>query len=132
MKRIPRIVEQLSKHSQDVLLLTEYWEGEKGEEIKRLLRENGMNICFLVMALLSKIVYYSLLFILLRLFHLFTKNRNGQRWLEIRITQYELHIIGVHIPINNNDIHVALFLVTHGTARREMDFELTMSLLRQF
>ncbi|MED1511838.1 hypothetical protein [Bacillus proteolyticus] len=39
--RIPRIVEQLSKHSSDVLLLTEYWEGEKGEEIKRLLRENG-------------------------------------------------------------------------------------------
>ncbi|WP_257207785.1 hypothetical protein [Bacillus toyonensis] len=33
VKRIPRIVEQLSKHSPDVLLLIEYWEGKRGKRL---------------------------------------------------------------------------------------------------
>lgn len=109
VKRIPRIVEQLSKHSPDVLLLTEYWEGEKGEEIKRLLRENGYEY---MLSSNGAIKQNSLLFAsrypfeVVPYFH--KRNRNGQRWLEIRIPQYELHIIGVHIPTNNNDVQEKL------------------------
>ncbi|MCQ6532279.1 endonuclease/exonuclease/phosphatase family protein [Bacillus mycoides] len=109
VKRIPRIVEQLSKHSPDVLLLTEYWEGEKGEEIKRLLRENGYEY---MISSNGAIKQNSLLFASQYPFEVvpsfFRKDRNSERWLEIRIAQYDLHIVGVHIPANNNDVQEKL------------------------
>ncbi|WP_257210978.1 endonuclease/exonuclease/phosphatase family protein [Bacillus wiedmannii] len=109
VKRIPRIVEQLSKHSPDVLLLTEYWEGGKGEEIKRLLRETGYEY---MISSNGDIKQNSLLFASRYPFEIvpsfYNKDRNGQRWLEIRIPQYELHITGVHIPTNNNDVQEKL------------------------
>lgn len=103
VKRIPKIIEQLSKHSPDVLLLTEYWEGEKGEEIKRLLRGKGYEF---IISSNGAIKQNSLLFASRYPFEVvpsfYKKDKNGQRWLEIRIPQYELHITGVHIPTNNN------------------------------
>ncbi|MFN6792716.1 endonuclease/exonuclease/phosphatase family protein [Bacillus sp. TD11] len=38
----------------------------------------------------------------------YRKDRNSERWLEIRIAQYDLHIVGVHIPANNNDVQEKL------------------------
>ncbi|WP_257207786.1 hypothetical protein [Bacillus toyonensis] len=38
----------------------------------------------------------------------YRKDRNCGRWLEIRIAQYDLHIVGIHIPANNNDVQEKL------------------------
>jgi exodeoxyribonuclease-3 len=108
-KRIPRIVEQLGKHSPDVLLLTEYWEGEKGESIKYLLRDNGYRY---IVTSNGGAKQNSLLFASLHPFDvvapLYRSKSNRQRWLEIVFPQYELHIVGIHIPTNNNNVQEKL------------------------
>lgn len=119
-------MEQLVKHSPDVLLLTEYWGGEKGEEIKRLLSNNGYRY---MVTSNGSIKQNSLLFASRYPFEVvlpfYRKDRNRERWLEIRISQYNLHIVGIHIPTNNNDVQeklefwqeVNMFAREHGNSR---------------
>jgi len=82
---------------------------KKGKEVKRLLRENGYQY---MISSNDAIKQNSLLFASQYPFEVvpsfYRKDRNCERWLEIRIAQYDLHIVGIHIPANNNDVQEKL------------------------
>lgn len=102
--RLGPIIRALVKHDPDVIVLTEYWEGEKGERIK-----NGLLLQGYPHLLSSKPV----------------ERTNGiliaskepvtpypayedvpkERWIEICIKAFELNVLAIHVPSISSNIH---------------------------
>ncbi|WP_404292613.1 endonuclease/exonuclease/phosphatase family protein [Cytobacillus kochii] len=99
LQRINSIVQQINKHSADIVLLCEYWSGEKGEELKKQLRECGYEY---VVTSNGEAKQNHLLFASRYPFEVlpssYQREKNKERWLEIKLIQQDLHIVGIHIP----------------------------------
>lgn len=98
-KRIPLIAEQLQKHGPDVLVVTEYWEGKKGERLQELLRDAG----YLYMKTSGGQFKQNSILIassheLKEVPSFYKREMNKERWLEIKLVKQDLHILAVHIP----------------------------------
>ncbi|WP_255258091.1 endonuclease/exonuclease/phosphatase family protein [Bacillus sp. AFS018417] len=102
-KRIPQIAEQLNKHAPDVLIVTEYWEGPKGERLQALLREAGYTY---MKTSGGQLKQNSILVASLHSFEVvssfYKRETNKERWLEIKLDKQNLHVLAVHIPTSNN------------------------------
>ncbi|PEY34809.1 endonuclease [Bacillus cereus] len=103
-KRIPQIAEQLQKHAPDVLVVTEYWKGKKGDRLQELLRDAG----YVYMKTSGgQFKQNSILVASLHQFEVvpsfYKREMNKERWLEIKFVKQGLHVVAVHIPTNNHN-----------------------------
>lgn len=103
LQRINSIAQQIDKHSADIILLCEYWSGEKGEVLKKQLREYGYEH---VVTSNGEAKQNHLLFAsrypIEVLPSSYQREKNKERWLEIKLTQQDLYILGIHIPTSQD------------------------------
>lgn len=105
-RRLPFIVEGLCKHSPDVMVLTEFRVGEKGEYIKSKLRENGYEHQFVApvpantnAVLIASSHHFEVLPSQTQI------HGSMARWTEIRLPVFNLYLLGVHIPVGSISSH---------------------------
>lgn len=103
LQRINSIAQQINKHSADIVLLSEYWSGEKGVELQKQLREYGYAY---VVTSNGEAKQNHLLFASRYPFEVlpssYQREKYKERWLEIKLTQQDLHILGIHIPTSQD------------------------------
>jgi exodeoxyribonuclease-3 len=104
--RLPQIIDTLTKHSADVIVLTEFWGGGKGECINSKLREAGYyyqvssnpdeKVNGILIASKQQIE---------RLPSPGKHQRIKERWLEVSLPRSGLYILGIHIPTKHSELH---------------------------
>lgn len=106
LHRLEGIVHRLVNHSPDLIVLTEFWEGTKGEKIKGSLREAGYAYQF------SSNPAEKQNGLLIASYHpleLLPSTYGGteavERWMEVYLPKFDLHILGLHIPVEGSSLH---------------------------
>jgi exodeoxyribonuclease-3 len=123
-ERIPKIAEQLIKHAPDVLVITEFWEGPKGERLQKLLKEAGYTYLHTSG---GKPKQNSILLASIYPFEVmpsfYNREVHQERWLEVRLTNQDLRIVAVHIPTNNSNLQekVAFWQEVNAYAKKHMN-----------
>ncbi|MFS0657176.1 endonuclease/exonuclease/phosphatase family protein [Bacillus sp. 179-C3.3 HS] len=123
-KRISNIAQQIIKHSADLILITEYWSGEKGEKLQKYLRDDGYQY---IVTSNGKSKQNHLLFASRYPFEIlpssYQNEKYGERWLEIKLHQKDLHVLGIHIPTSGQDQQGKLdfWMEVNGFARKNIN-----------
>ncbi|WP_242485217.1 hypothetical protein [Peribacillus sp. TH27] len=101
MQRIDSTAQQINKHSADIVLLSEYWTGEKGVELQKHLREYGYVVNSNGEPKQNHLLFASR-YPFEVLLSSYQREKNKEQWLEIKLTLQDLYILGIHIPVRIN------------------------------
>ncbi|WP_174727244.1 endonuclease/exonuclease/phosphatase family protein [Mesobacillus harenae] len=104
-KRLPNITKALLQNSPDIMVVTEFWKGEKGHTLQSNLKDAGY-IYQVTSQTESK--ENGILIVSktpLEKKEPFTFKVPVERWLEVNVPEFNFDILGVHIPTNNSSLH---------------------------